>query len=174
MKYGDRSIALETVDIPISVIAKSDLAENYLPLLSEIADKELKKMGDVGRDELARRKKQRAAHVKANRAFYVRSSEGYSGSITIVTRSKDRDRDEKGHLLGNSCQGPNEGVRMAQMMLALSDEGGVIYVDKLWGRKAFIVDVWPNPCEALAKTGNHDWSYVPTGDDICRSCGLVV
>jgi len=175
VRRRDRSSVFETVEIPVHEVARSELAAKHLPDLELVADSELKKIGAAGTAELARRKKERATHVKAGRAFYVRTAEGYQGrSLIIVTRSKDKDRDKDGRLAGPSVQTPREGIQCAEMMLDREDAGGVIYVEAMWGEKAQVVDVRPNPCEALAKTGKHDWFYPGTGDDVCRSCGLVV
>lgn len=175
VRRRERALVLEHVEVPVSVVAASNLADEYLPDMELIADSELKKMGKAGKEELARRQKQRAAHVKAGRAFYVRFAEGYQGrSIIIVTRSKDKDRDKDGRLVGLSVESPTEGVQCAQMMLDHEDAGGVIYVEPMWSKKAQVIDVRPNPCEALAKTGKHDWFYPGTGDDVCSSCGLVI
>lgn len=179
-RQSERSLVLETVEVPISAIAGTALEEDYLPELELIIDGELKKMGAVGASELGRRKKQRAAHVKAKRVRYVRETEGYNNSSLWIS-SPDSKLDRKkskyrpnGEWNGTVGDTPSDAIWTALRQLEYRDEGGVIYVTKYWDRPASVIDVRPSPCEALAKTGKHDWFYVPTGDDICRSCGLLV
>lgn len=179
-RQSDRSLVLETVEVPISAIAGTALEEDYLPELELIIDGELKKMGAVGASELARRKKQRAAHVKAKRVRYIRLTTGHQGNSLWIS-SPDSKLDRKpskynphGDWNGYVSSRHDETIWSALRSLEHSDEGGVIYVAKHWSKPAHVIDVRPSPCEALAKTGKHDWFYVPTGDDICHSCGLLV
>jgi hypothetical protein len=179
MKRQDRCRTYETVDVPISVLSQSDLAATYLPPLLLIADAELAQMGEAGRSELERRVKERHEHVEAGRVCYVFQSKGYDDKlIWIVSKSpKGKEREKrgprKGHLKGHSVSGPQEGKRLALMILEREDKGGVIYIDGNDWHKAEIIDLRQNECEALKTTGKHDWFYVPTGDDVCRSCSLV-
>lgn len=174
MKRQNRTATFETVEIPVSVLAESDLADKWLPALSVINDSELKKMGERGRQELERREAVRAEHVAAGRVRYVYRAKGYQDDIWVVSsKTKGNERDKNGRLIGNVAQTSYDGRQLALMALEYEDRGGVVYIEDWDGKLKEIVDLRPNECEALAATGKHDWFYVPTGDDVCRSCGLV-
>jgi hypothetical protein len=173
----NRTATQETIEIPISRLAVSDLAAEYLPPVLVIADSELAQMGAAGKAELARRETLRKAHVKAGRVRYVFESKSNHSNGTFWVMSpkpKGKERDRDGRLHGHACQSSRDGKQLAMMTLERYDEGGVIYIDGNGFRGAEIVDLRPNECQALKETGKHDWSYVPTGDDICRSCGLLI
>lgn len=174
MRRQDRTGVVDTVEIPVSVIAASELAAEYLPPLILIADAELAKMGEQGAAELARREQVRADHVAAGRVRYVFRTDGFSGSIWVMSsKPRGEERDKSGRLQGHACGTSHEAKGLAKMSLEHSDQGGVIMVDGSDWHDDEIVDVRPNDCQALRETGKHDWMYVPTGDDVCRSCGLV-
>jgi hypothetical protein len=175
VRRHDRTSVVETIEIPVSVLAASDLAPEYLPPLFLVGDTELAKMGETGAVELERREQIRAEHVREGRVRYVFASPSFSGGWfwAVSTKPKGQERDKNGRLQGHACQTPTEAKRLATMSLEHSDAGGVILVDGSDWHPSETIDVRPNECQALRETGSHDWSYAPTGDDVCRSCGLV-
>lgn len=169
-RQSERSLFYETMDVEVS-----KLPEELRPPVTMITDAQLRKIsGAEAKTELAHREKVRAEHVKAGRVRYVFLTEGYGGrSIWWVGRWPTRQLPKKGYSEdGHSSETPSQGIASAKMMLIHHDEGGVIYADDYHGEKQ-VIDVRPSGCEHLIMHGVHDWFYVPTGDDVCRSCGLV-
>jgi hypothetical protein len=175
-RQSDRYSLYETLEIEVS-----KLPQALRPAVMLTTDAQLNKIRTKeARNELARREKVREEHVKAGRAMYVFRTEGY-GNRTIwwlhrVPERRVSKKQGSGYDEGRPCQSRNEGIAIAQMILVHNDEGGVIYAEPSgfsFDKDPAVIDIRPSTCEYLAKHGKHDWFYVPTGDDVCRSCGLV-
>lgn len=169
-KQHDRTVFYDEISVPVH-----KLPQKLRPPLTDISDAELGKINTAGaKNELARREQLRKEHVEAGRVRYVFRTEGYQGSPIwwmhrLPTRTVSGD---KGYPEGRPCETPSQGIAMAVMTLRYHDEGGVIYANTYDGETQ-VIDVRPTSCEAVEKTGKHDWSYDTMGGDVCRSCGLV-
>jgi hypothetical protein len=172
-RQSDRYSFYETMEIEVSKLPKE-----LRPAVTLITDAQLRKIRTKeAKDELARREKLREEHVKAGRVRYVFLTKGYQDrSIWWVHRLPTRTASkDQGYPEGQSSQSRSQGISLAQMMLVHQDEGGVIYAEPggFKNEEPTVIDVRPSTCEHLLLHGKHDWFYVPTGDDVCRSCGLV-
>ena len=173
-RQTDRSAFYETMEIEVSKLPKE-----LRPAVTLITDAQLKKIrSKEAKDELARRDAVRAEHVKSNRAIYVFLTKGFQDrTIWWVHRAPDRRISKKrghGYDEGRPVETRSQGIALGHMLLIHEDEGGVIYAEPGgYEKDQAIIDVRPSTCEYLAQHGKHDWFYVPTGDDVCRSCGLV-
>lgn len=175
-RQRNRTDIYEEINVPIHKLPPA-----LRPPLLLVADSELRKIrNQEAKTELARREQVRKEHVEANRAMYVFRTEGFQDRmIWWVHRAPERRVSKKrghGYDEGRSAETRSQGIGIAQMILIHNDEGGVIYAEPggfSHEKEAAVIDVRPSTCEYLAEHGKHDWFYVPTGDDVCRSCGLV-
>ena len=179
MKLQDHTELHAEVTIPAHLAWNLPELAEYRPPINRLADAELAKLDSPeAKLEIERRQAFVEQAIADRRVRYVKLLANPRNDASLWWSLFTPNRNpwgENHHSYGSTLV---QALWYARQGLSRYDEGGVIFIEGTPHgfrdeREDQTIYLWASECAALKETGMHDWFYVPTGDDICRSCGLI-
>jgi hypothetical protein len=172
---------IEEVTIPVWALFLDKVPVEFIPGIDDLGDDSLEKIIEHGSrsaplalDILEKRKLRRRENIEAGRVRYVFFAQAPNPDYSTWYCTPRPPKDVKKSIKENKNTGritmashKTDAIYLAEAIFSHSDDAATIVVHDRDGNLERYIDILPNECE-------HDWMYVPTGDDVCRKCRLAV